>query len=372
MKNSIFKILVAVIVVMFLVGIGFIFIPPFLQDKQLNEEAKEYDELLSLVAVTPEETPETESLHETPQQETELITEEPTATETPQETQVTEEPESVGEEWNPFAGVEKKHNSFLSSDTEAKEERPSDGNGLQFGKYNDNTDIIEPVENADKYNKWLTDKLKTPTPSPAPTPAPTPTPEPRIGKYTNVNLDTCVNTNKDFIAWLKIPGTNVDYPVVHSNDVEHYLTHTFTGAKSDLGTIFSLGKTNWKRPSRNIVLYGHHVEGSGNKMFKALLQYKKQEFFDSHRTIYLDSLYHSGVYEVFAAFDMTEGDMDPSVTNFGSDAEFLDFVYWAKDNSLVKSDIILNEESQIITMVTCDRYFKRGVGRLVVMAVKVG
>ena len=82
-----------------------------------------------------------------------------------------------------------------------------------------------------------------------------------------VDLSACLAQNPDFIAWLRIPGTNVDYPVVQTDDPDDYLTHTFSGKQSVVGTLFSLADADYKAPGRNIAIYGHHLRSSGEKMF---------------------------------------------------------------------------------------------------------
>ena len=52
---------------------------------------------------------------------------------------------------------------------------------------------------------------------------------PEIDIGTGADLAACLAQNDDFIAWIRIPGTNVDYPVVWTDDAEYYLHHTFTG-----------------------------------------------------------------------------------------------------------------------------------------------
>lgn len=397
MSKKLFKVLLLIIIVVALIGVGIIVIPPLLQDKKLTEEAEEYDNLLDRVSrkITQEQTdPVTEPPHE---EITEAITEAPTPApvtpapsdapsptdnneneqgertenEPPEETETIESNDITA--WKPFSNDKKDKGIMLG---QTNKENRSSGNGITFGKYSDNKDNISPVDNPDRYNEWLINKNKTPTPSPvptptpSPTPTPTPTPEPRVGYYTQVDLLECKKINDDFIAWIKIPNTNIDYPIVQSNDTDYYLEHTFEGKKSKLGTLLSLGKSNWKRPSKNIVIYGHDVEGSGDKMFKALLKYKDASYYADHSVIYLDSMYMDGKYKIFSVFDIYEGDIDPSVSSFGSNEEFLQFVYAAKDLSLYDTGVILNEEDHIITLVTCDRFFKRGKGRLVVMAVR--
>ena len=405
--------IIILIVLIALAGIGVIVIPPYLQDKQLTEESEEYDDLAEslrvVVTQAPRETPSPINTVETTEtitpNETEVgtstqgwvVRETPTAegseavtpgnappaeaTEQSTDSAIPSETPGGADGWNPFAGEQTSGKMGLFATQQPDSKKEDNGNGLRFGRYNNNSDNIAPVDNPDSYNKWLEDKLKTPTPSPVPTPTPkptptppptpTPSPTPRIGANTNIDLTECKNQNGDFIAWIQIPDTNINYPVVKTNDTEYYLTHTFNGKKSDLGTLFSLGKCDWKTPGKNIVIYGHHVEGSGNKMFKALLKYKDESYFKNHRIIYLDSMHHFAKYEIFAAFDMTEGDFEPSVTSFAKSSEFLDFVYTAKDLTKYDTGVVVNEEDKILTLVTCDRYFKRAVGRFVVMAKKI-
>jgi sortase B len=187
---------------------------------------------------------------------------------------------------------------------------------------------------------------------------------------TGVDLAACKAENDDFIAWLQIPGTTVDYPVVLSNDTQYYLEHTFTGKKSYLGTLFSLGKTDYHTPGKNIAIYGHHIRSNGQVMFSPLISYKKQSFYEDHKTIYLDSLYHSDTYIVFAVVNMRSGDWDQSATSFASDDAFLDYVQRARSQALYETGVVVTAKDQILTLNTCDRGFIPKYGRLVIMAVR--
>ena len=189
---------------------------------------------------------------------------------------------------------------------------------------------------------------------------------------TGANLDACLSKNSDFVAWLKIPGTNVDYPVVLSDNVDFYLTHSFTGSESKLGTLFSLGKTDYRTPGQNIAIYGHHITNtsSGQKMFRPLLSYKSKSFWETHQTVYLDSIYHIGVYRVFAVIDMVNGAWDPSKTAFSGKDDFVRFIRNAKAQALYDTGIEVNAGDRILTLITCDRSFDSQNGRLVVMAVE--
>ena len=211
--------------------------------------------------------------------------------------------------------------------------------------------------------------VATVQPTIQPEPTVTPAPTPRIGK-TGVDLDACKAQNSDFVAWLKIPGTKINYPVVWTDNVDYYLTHTFSGKESKIGTLFSLGKTDYKSPGRNIPIYGHHITTSGGNMFQPLMSYKKQSFWESHKTIYLDSLYHLGEYAVFAVINMQNGEWDPAAASFNGDQAFLNFLRRAKAQALYDTGIEVNTDDHIITLITCDRSYHDKDGRLLVMAVE--
>ena len=207
--------------------------------------------------------------------------------------------------------------------------------------------------------------IETPTPQPVSTA----TPVPKIGK-TGVDLGACKAQNSDFVAWLKIPGTKINYPVVWTDRVDYYLTHTFSGKESKIGTLFSLGKTDYAPPGRNIAVYGHHITTSGGNMFQPLMSYKKKSFYENHKTIYFDTLYDLGEYSIFAVINMKSTDWDASAASFGSGQDFLAFVNRAKAASLYDTWIEVNENDHILTLITCDRDYHNPDGRLIVMAVK--
>lgn len=193
---------------------------------------------------------------------------------------------------------------------------------------------------------------------------------PEIDIGTGADLAACLAQNDDFIAWIRIPGTNVDYPVVWTDDAEHYLHHTFTGKQGAAGTLFSLMKTDYSIPSRNIAIYGHHLKSTGEKMFTSLMRYKNPDFYEDNQTIVLDSLYRHSEYTIFAVVNMKVGDWEPSRTTFSGDAAFMAFVNRAKSESLYDTGVEVGADDHILTLITCDRSYAGKEGRLVILAVE--
>ena len=194
--------------------------------------------------------------------------------------------------------------------------------------------------------------------------------ESAVGEQAMVDLSAYLAQNPDFVAWLRIPGTNVDYPVVQTDNPDYYLNHTFSGKSSVVGTLFSLADADYAAPGRNIAIYGHHLRSSGEKMFTSLMRYKNPDFYEDNQTIVLDSLYRHSEYTIFAVVNMKTGDWEPSRTTFSGDAAFMAFVNRAKSESLYDTGVEVGADDHILTLITCDRSYAGKEGRLVILAVE--
>ncbi len=103
-------------------------------------------------------------------------------------------------------------------------------------------------------------------------------------------------------------------------------------------------------------------------MFHALVNYKEQDFFETHPYILVSNLYETFTYEVFSVY-VVNADLETIRVNYGDDADFLDYISHCQSRSLFKKDIILNDEDQIITLVTCS--YELNNARTIVQAKKI-
>lgn len=81
-------------------------------------------------------------------------------------------------------------------------------------------------------------------------------------KYLNtplssVNFDDLIKENKDTIGWLIVNNTNIDYPVVQTNDNDFYLKHAFDKSKNNAGWVFADYRNTFSELNRNTVIYAH-------------------------------------------------------------------------------------------------------------------
>ena len=55
----------------------------------------------------------------------------------------------------------------------------------------------------------------------------------------NVDFYDLKKTNPDVVGWLKVNGTNINYPFVQTKDNKYYLTHGFNKKYNEAGWVFS-------------------------------------------------------------------------------------------------------------------------------------
>lgn len=82
------------------------------------------------------------------------------------------------------------------------------------------------------------------------------------------------------VAWLRLDGTHIDYPVMQTKDNYWYLNHDYYGNNATSGAIF-LDYRNASNFTDSVsVIYGHHM--NGNLMFSDVAKYGNAEYFAEH------------------------------------------------------------------------------------------
>lgn len=109
--------------------------------------------------------------------------------------------------------------------------------------------------------------------------------------------------NSDTVGYVSISGTEVDFPVVQTDDNSTYLTTAFDGSSNKAGTVFLDYRAvlTATRRSDNLILYGHNQRD--RTMFGSLKDYKNSlEHYCEYPTITFSSNYETDVYKIFAYF----------------------------------------------------------------------
>lgn len=146
---------------------------------------------------------------------------------------------------------------------------------------------------------------QAPTFTPAPTPTQTPPPEetepPEQPYVSPIDFDALAEINPDIYAWLEIPGTDISYPVLQSENDSFYLDHDENKNYASAGSIFSESAYNGKDFSDPVtVLYGHRM-GSGAMFGQLQKLYSDPEKFSELNEIVIYLPDREIRYNVFAA-----------------------------------------------------------------------
>ena len=177
--------------------------------------------------------------------------------------------------------------------------------------------------------------------------------------------------NSDFLGWLSILGTNIDYPVMQTVDEPNfYLKHGFDKKYADCGCPYVQENCDIAE-SDNLVIYGHHIKGG--KMFGALEDYKSKSFYEEHKTIQFDTLTEQAEYEIVAVFKTvaysSEGFRYYDFVDAENEEDFNSYVGKCKELALYDTGVTAEYGDRLITLSTCE--YSAQNGRLVVVAKKV-
>ena len=102
--------------------------------------------------------------------------------------------------------------------------------------------------------------------------------------------------NPDYVFWLEIPDSSIDYPVVY-RDNEYYLKRDFYGDKNKHGTIFL--DENCDADGTFLLLHGHNMKDG--TMFGGLREFKKADYRKGHTELYIGRGQEDEKYRIFAA-----------------------------------------------------------------------
>jgi len=177
------------------------------------------------------------------------------------------------------------------------------------------------------------------------------------------------NVNPDIYAWIYIPDTQIDYPVLqHPTDNYYYLNYNLDGSRGYPGCIYTEDYNEKDFSDPNTVIYGHNMKNGA--MFAGLHKFEDSEYFEEHPYVYIyteDKLY---VYEIFAAYE--SGNEHILYNNdFSDDYVFLKYLSEIMNsrtmNGNIREDFSPDADDRIITLSTCvanksdRRYLVQGV-----------
>ena len=167
-----------------------------------------------------------------------------------------------------------------------------------------------------------------------------------------IDFSALAEQNPDIYAWIQIPGTLVDYPVLQSaTDNLYYLNHTIDGTSGLPGSIYSesIHAKDFSDPLT--VLYGHNMKN--DTMFGSLHDYENPDKLTESPYVYMYLPEKTLVYQIFAAVRFSD-DYLPEYGDFNEEVIFDSLISRLRSaNGNINEEVAVPYGSEVLIMSTC-------------------
>lgn len=180
------------------------------------------------------------------------------------------------------------------------------------------------------------------------------------------------DANEDMCGWLRIDGTNIDYPVMYTpSNPEKYLRMSFYGEYALGGTLFVGAGCTISPRSDNVIIYGHNM--TDDTMFHELVYYEDPEFLAENPYVEFDTKEEFGTYQIIYAIKTVVYTSDDweyyNFINADSEEEFNSFIQSCEARELYDSGYTAEYGDELLTLSTCE--YSQENGRMVIIAKKI-
>ena len=175
-----------------------------------------------------------------------------------------------------------------------------------------------------------------------------------------VNFDNLKKINSDTVGWIKVNGTKINYPFVHTSNNEYYLKHTFDKTSNKKGWVFLDFRNDIENLSSNNILYAHGLVN--NQMFGSLRKTIKPSWYNNKSNHIITIVTPSGTkhFKIFSSYTIFP-ESYYITTSFKSDDEFKAFINTIKERSVYDYNVDVNTSDKILTLSSCYDNEKRMV-----------
>lgn len=187
---------------------------------------------------------------------------------------------------------------------------------------------------------------------------------------TNIHRDfsKLKETNSDTVAWLYVPGTDIDMPIVKGENNTYYLTHDFDKKSNAMGWAFADSQNTFPNLSTNTIMYGHTYRMT--TIFSKLKNVLEKKWLNDEnmQRITLDTEKERLIFKVFSVYT-TEKTNDYLQIDFSSKEKYQEYLNTSLKRSIKDFKTIPTTSNRIITLSTC---YQDSNHRLIVQAKLIG
>ena len=173
-----------------------------------------------------------------------------------------------------------------------------------------------------------------------------------LRRENTVDFEALEEQNPDVCAWITVPGTQVDYPVLqHPSVDDYYLNHTIDRREGLPGSIYLEAIHPKDFSAVHTVLYGHNMKNG--TMFGSLHSYEDPAFFRENPYMYVYLPDRTLIYQIYAAVRFSDAYL-PEHCSYEEEEAFLAFIEELKNSpGQVDPQIQVPFGSRILTLSTC-------------------
>ena len=167
-----------------------------------------------------------------------------------------------------------------------------------------------------------------------------------------VDFNELVKKNSDTVAWIQVNNTNINYPIVQTNNNDYYLTRSYDKSWNEAGWVFMDYRNSGTLSDKNTIIYAH--SRLDKTMFGSLSKVLKSDWYknkDNH-IIKMSTPTENSLWQIFSVYRI-EAENYYITTDFCSDIEYLEFLNTLKTRSKHNFAVNLSETDSIITLSTC-------------------
>ena len=176
----------------------------------------------------------------------------------------------------------------------------------------------------------------------------------------SVDFNELLKKNSDTVAFLKVNGTNINYPVVQSNDNNYYLEHSYNKSKNDAGWVFMDYRNDIDNLNQNTIIYAHGRWDT--TMFGSLKNVFQNSWYENtdNYVIHLSTPTYNSLWQVFSVYKI-KTETYYLTTKFGSTDSYQKFLTTLQNRSKYKFNASVNTDDKILTLSTCYNDYEKVV-----------
>lgn len=171
-----------------------------------------------------------------------------------------------------------------------------------------------------------------------------------------IDFEGLWEVNPEIYAWLRVPDTNIDYPVLQhmEDDQSYYLTRDIYGKSNQAGSIYTEYYNSKDFQEPNTVLYGHNMKNGS--MFHNVRYFADREYFDGHEELYIYLPGKILKYQIIACYEYDDRHLLGSF-DFHDEAVFAEYLEEIMNPrsmyAMIREGVELTTEDKLVTLSTC-------------------